>query len=105
MQLSVTGQHLDITPALHQYVSEKIEKIVHHFDNVTNTHVVLSIEKNRHSAEVTLNAAGATLHATAMSENMYAAIDAMSDKLDRQVIKHKEKLSDHRQSDEAPSAE
>ncbi len=103
MQISISGQHLEITPALHSHVSEKVEKIIRHFDNVTNTHVVLHVEKTRHMAEATINAKGATLHATGTSENMYTAIDSMVGKLDRQVIKHKEKLTDHHRSEKFAS--
>lgn len=100
MQLSVSGKHLDITPALRAHVAEKVEKIVRHFDHVTNTHVVLHVEKNRHIAEVTVNTQGASIHASGTAENMYAAIDSMADKLDRQIIKHKEKRTDHHRAPE-----
>ena len=96
MQLNITGQHIEVTDALHDYVKEKIEKVQRHFDHVTTTHVVLSVEKTRQRAEATINASGATIHANSEDEDMYAAIDALSSKLDRQVIKHKEKLKDHR---------
>ncbi|HEB59122.1 MAG TPA: ribosome-associated translation inhibitor RaiA [Gammaproteobacteria bacterium] len=95
MQLSVTGHHVEITDSLRDYVQEKIERIQRHFDQVTNVHVVLSVEKVRHKAEATLHLTGGNLFADAESDDMYAAIDALSDKLDRQVRKHKEKLTDH----------
>ena len=95
MQLSVSGQGMDVSRALHDHIAEKVEKITRHFDHVTNTHVVLRIEKTRHTAEATINAKGATLHAAAVADDMYAAIDAMVGKLDRQVLKHKEKQADH----------
>lgn len=95
MQIAISGQHLDITEALHSHVSEKVEKIVRHFDHLTNTNVVLQVEKTRHMAEATINTKGATLHASSTSDNMYTAIDLLMEKLDRQVIKHKEKLTDH----------
>ncbi|NKB62716.1 MAG: ribosome-associated translation inhibitor RaiA [Gammaproteobacteria bacterium] len=95
MQISITGQHMDITDSLHYHVSEKVEKITRHFDHVTNTNVVLHVEKTRHIAEATINAKGAKIHASSTSDDMYSAIDAMVNKLDSQVIKHKEKLSDH----------
>ena len=101
MKISISGQQMDITPALHKHVEEKVEKIVRHFDHVTSTHVVLHVEKTRHLAEATINAKGATLHASGAAGDMYAAIDAMVDKLDRQVIRHKEKLTDHHRSDES----
>ena len=101
MQISISGQHLDVTESLHHYVSEKIEKIGRHFDHVTNTHVVLQVEKNRHIAEATIAAKGAKIHASDTADDMYAAIDAMVSKLDRQVIKHKEKLTDHHRDEDS----
>ena len=95
MQISVSGQHLEITDSLYHHVSEKVEKIVRHFDSVTKTNVVLHVEKTRHIAEATVNTKGAMIHASSTAENMYSAIDALAHKLDRQVIKHKEKLVDH----------
>jgi len=99
MQISISGQHLDITESLHNHVSEKVEKISRHFDHVTNTNVVLQVEKKRHMAEATINTKGAMIHASSTSDDMYAAIDSMVDKLDRQVIKHKEKMTDHHRND------
>lgn len=101
MQITISGQRMEVTPALHEHVVEKIEKIARHFDHVTNTHVVLQVEKNRHSAEATIRTKGATLHASATADDMYAAIDFMVSKLDRQIIKHKEKLTDHHRNEEA----
>ena len=101
MQLNVTGHHVEITPALHDYVSGKIEKLERHFDHVTNVHVVLSVEKLRHKAEATISITGNNLFADAEDEDMYASIDALIDKLDRQIKKHKEKLTDHRRTEGA----
>jgi ribosome hibernation promoting factor len=95
MQISVSGQHLDVTDSLREYVVSKLSKLERHFDKVTNVHAVLSVEKQRQKAEATIHINGATLFADAENENMYAAIDALTDKLDRQVKKHKEKQSDH----------
>ena len=95
MQITITGQQIDVTPPLRDYVSEKLSRIERHFDNVTQTNVVLHVEKARHLAEATISAKGATLHANAEAADMYAAIDALASKLDRQVKKHKEKSSDH----------
>lgn len=95
MQLSVSGQHLDVTPALRDYVNNKMERLEHHFDHITKLHVVLTVEKLRQKAEATLHASGANLFANAEHEDMYAAIDALTDKLDRQIKKHKEKLKEH----------
>ncbi|HHH49212.1 MAG TPA: ribosome-associated translation inhibitor RaiA [Gammaproteobacteria bacterium] len=98
MQIDVTGQHLDVTPALRDYITGKLERLERHFDKVTNVHAVLSVEKLRQKAEATINANGASLHANAESEDMYAAIDALVDKLDRQIKKHKEKITNHHRS-------
>lgn len=95
MQLTVTGHHVDVTPALRSYVEEKMERIMRHFDHVITTHVVLLVEKERHLAEANVNAKGTTLHATAEAPDMYAAIDFLIAKLDGQVRKFKEKLADH----------
>ena len=100
MQISISGQQLDITESLHNPVSEKVEKIVRHFDHVTNTNVVLHVEKTRHIAEATVNTKGAMIHASSTADDMYTAIDAMAHKLDRQVIKHKEKLTDHHRNED-----
>lgn len=96
MQLNITGHHVEVTPALRDYVNNKLGRLERHFDHVTNVHVVLSVEKLRHKAEATFSITGNTLFATADEEDMYAAIDSLSDKLDRQVKKHKEKLTGRR---------
>ena len=96
MQINLTGHHVDITDALKGYVDSKFERLVRHFDNVLAIHVVLSVEKLRQKAEATLNVNGAKVFADSVHEDMYAAIDALIDKLDRQVLRHKEKKSDHR---------
>jgi putative sigma-54 modulation protein len=98
MQLNLSGHHIDVTPALRTYVTTKIERLERYFDNVTNIHVVLSVEKLSQKAEATLHVSGATLFANAEHEDMYAAIDALADKLDRQIKKHKEKMKDHHQA-------
>lgn len=95
MQISVTGHHVDVTPAMRNYVSSKLGKVERHFDLVTDVHCILTVEKLRHKAEATLNVNGGTIYADATEEDMYAAIDGLVDKLDRQVRKHKEKLVDH----------
>ncbi len=99
MQLNLSGHHIEITPALRSYVASKMERLERHFDQVTNMHVVLSVEKLRQKAEASLHVSGANLFADAENEDMYAAIDALVDKLDRQIKKHKEKLKDHHQSE------
>jgi len=95
MQIKLTGQHLEITEALKSCVDSKLAKLERHFDHITSAHVVLSVEKLRKKAEGTIHVSGASLVADAVHEDMYAAIDALSDKLDRQIRKHKEKLTDH----------
>ncbi|HYQ70517.1 MAG TPA: ribosome-associated translation inhibitor RaiA [Gammaproteobacteria bacterium] len=99
MQINLTGHHVDLTAPLHDYVNSKMERLERHFDHVTDIHVVLSVEKLRHKAEATLHVSGGTLFADAVQEDMYAAIDSLTDKLDRQVKKHKEKLTDHHRSE------
>ncbi len=96
MQLNITGHHVEITPALRTYVTEKLGRLERHFDHVTNVHVVLSVEKLRQKAEATIHITGNDLYADCTEEDMYAAIDALADKLDRQIKKHKEKLTNHR---------
>ncbi|MGI9304339.1 MAG: ribosome hibernation-promoting factor, HPF/YfiA family [Gammaproteobacteria bacterium] len=95
MQIEVTGHHVDITTALRQYVNGKLSRLERHFDDVINVHVILTVEKLRHKAEATMLVSRAKIFADAVEEDMYAAIDGLVDKLDRQVVKHKEKLKDH----------
>lgn len=101
MQLSVTGHHIEITDSLRSYLGTKFARIERHFDNMTDIHCVLTVEKLEHKAEATIHVGGGTLHAEQIDENMYAAIDILVDKLDRQVKKHKEKLTDHHARDVA----
>jgi putative sigma-54 modulation protein len=96
MQINITGHHVELTESMHDYVLAKMEKIERHFDNITNVQVTLSVEKQRQKAEVEMHVSGAQIHATDVQEDMYAAIDGVTDKLDRQVIKHKEKLKKHK---------
>lgn len=96
MQINLTGHHVDITNALRSYVDTKFERLERHFDHVTNVHVVLTVEKLRQKAEANLHLNGANVFADATHEDMYAAIDSLVDKLDRQVKKHKEKITNHR---------
>lgn len=101
MNISLSGHHVEITPALRAYLTNKLERIQRHFDHVMDMTVVLSVEKLRQKAEATLHVSGASLHADAEDGDMYAAIDALADKLDRQIKKHKEKLTDHHRSEGA----
>ena len=96
MQVSVTGRHVEVTEAMKQHVEDKIGKIKRHFDHVTDIHVILTVEKLEQKAEATVQISGAKLFADDVQEDMYAAIDNMVDKLDRQIIKHKEKIQSHR---------
>jgi putative sigma-54 modulation protein len=96
MQISLTGHHVDITDSLKAYVDSKFERLERHFDHVTNVHVILSVEKLRQKAEAKMHVNGADLFADCVEEDMYAAIDGLMDKLDRQVKKHKEKLKHHK---------
>ena len=91
MQLSISGHHVDLTESINTYIEQKFEKLDRHSDQITQVHVVLNLEKLRHLAEATAHVTGAELFATADAEDMYTAIDQLVDKLDRQVIKHKEK--------------
>ena len=94
MQLSISGHHVDVTDALRSYVEEKLQKLERHYDHITNTHVILTVEKLEQRAEATVHISGAEVFADANCDDMYAAIDKLTDKLDRQILKHKEKLQD-----------
>lgn len=97
MQLNLSGHHVEITDSMRAYVEEKLTKLERHFDHLTNVQVILSVEKLEQKAEASLHLAGGNdIHAESVNGDMYAAIDAMVDKLDRQVLKHKEKLKSHR---------
>ncbi len=95
MQLNITGHHLELSPALNDYVKSKLNRIQRHFDNVVDAHFVLGVEKQLHRAEATIHVAGNTIHAASEHSDMYAAIDSTIDKLDRQVKRHKEKITEH----------
>ena len=97
MQLSITGRHIDVTDALRNYVTTKINRLERHYDHITKVQVVLAVNKAGQTAEAIVHAGRQhDIFADAKADDMYAAIDALSDKLDRQLIKHKEKLTDHR---------
>lgn len=95
MQINLTGHHMEITDSLRNYVNEKMGKLERHFDKVSNTHVILSVEKDTHKAEATVHMSGNDIFAEASENDMYASIDGLVDKLDRQVKKFKEKLKNH----------
>ena len=99
MQLNLTGHHVDLTQAMREHVQDKFKKLERHFDHVTNVNVVLTVEKLIMKAEASVNISKGQLFADATSNDMYAAIDALVDKLDRQILKHKEKLTDHHRGD------
>jgi len=99
MQVNLTGHHIEITDSLKDYLNTKLTRIERHFDNVTDISCILSVEKLRHKAEAKINVSGGTLFADSVEEDMYAAIDSLIDKLDRQIVKHKEKLTDHHARD------
>ena len=99
MQINITGHHLNLTTPLKDYVEKKFERLTRHFDHVINIHVVLTVEKLIHRAEASLQVSGNKLFADASDDGMYAAVDSLVDKLDRQIVKHKEKLKDHHQGD------
>jgi len=99
MRVNLTGHHVEITPALKDYLNSKFDRIERHFDNVTAINCILTVEKLRHKAEAKINVRGSTLFADAVEDDMYAAIDGLVDKLDRQIKKHKEKLTDHHARD------
>lgn len=102
MQLNLTGHHVEITDALRQYVQKKLERVERHFDKVSNTHVILSVDSVRHKAEATVNMSGNNIFAEHTESDMYAAIDGLMDKLDRQVTKHKQKVKDHHKGHNEP---
>ena len=95
MQMTISGHHVEVTQALKDYVTEKLDRVERHFDQITSLHVILSIDKLVQKAEATLRAAGTEIFANAESSDMYAAIDELTDKLDRQIKRHKEKLHRH----------
>ncbi|MBK1632419.1 ribosomal subunit interface protein [Thiohalocapsa halophila] len=104
MQINLTGHHVDITEPLKDYVDTKFDRLARHFDDVINVHVILSVEKLRQKAEATIHVNGGNVFADAVHEDMYAAIDGLIDKLDRQVIKYKEKRQNHRGNNNAKAA-
>ena len=100
MNLSLTGHHVSITPSIRTYVESKFERVTRHFDHVIDVNVILSVQKLRQKAEVTVHVRGKDLYAECDDEDLYAAIDSLVDKLDRQVLRYKDRLKDHQH--EAP---
>ncbi len=99
MNIQMSGQHVEITAAIRNSIEEKIGRLKKHFDHVVDVHVTLKVEKLSHTAEATIHVRGHTLFAVARAADMYAAIDDLVGKLDRQIIKHKEKLKSHHEKD------
>ena len=104
MRIETYGQQLEVTPALQDYVESKLQRLDRHFDQPIGVRVQLGLRKPEHHAEATLSVPGRTLHADAGGENMYAAIDMLADKLDRLILKHKEKQQQHNAARPAPAA-
>ena len=96
MRVHLSGHHVEVTPPLHSYVDRKLGRILKRFDRLIDVHCVLTVEKLRHEAEATVRLRGSTIHAAAVEDDMYAAIDSLSDKLEEQIRRHKEKDRDHR---------
>jgi putative sigma-54 modulation protein len=96
MNLNVSGHHLAVTPAIRSYVEAKLERVARHFDHVIDAHVILTVDKLRKKAEVTLHVRGKDLHCECEENDLYAAIDLLADKLDRQVLRYKDKRFDKR---------
>lgn len=95
MNLQISGHHLEVTPAIRDYVTGKLERVTRHFDNVIDVNVILSVEKLKQKAEVTVHLPGKDIFVEETGEDLYAAVDNLVDKLDRQVQKYKQKLQDH----------
>jgi ribosome hibernation promoting factor len=95
MNLNIHGHHLDVTPALRSYVLDKLARIRRHFDNVIDVDVVLSVVKLQQKAEITLRVRGSALHAECCEPDLYASIDVVMDKLDRQVLRYKDRVKNH----------
>jgi len=96
MQLNVSGHHVEVTDSLRNYIATKLERLERHFDRITNMSVILSVEKQRQKAESTIHISGGEIYADAEHDDLYAAIDRLADKLDRQLIKKKEKTKGHK---------
>jgi putative sigma-54 modulation protein len=95
MNLTVSGHHVAVTPAMREYVLSKMDRVVRHFDNVIDVNVILSVQKLLQKAEVSVHVRGKDIHVECIEENMYASIDGLVDKLDRQILKYKDKAFAH----------
>lgn len=96
MQLQMSGRNIEITPALRELTEKKLKKLEQHFTHITNIHIILEVNKIRQIAEAIVSIPKNTIHAQAESDDMYKTIDDLMEKLKSQLIKHKEKDSDHR---------
>lgn len=92
MHIQITAKNIDLTDAIRSYVNKKIGKVKKYFDQVIEVHVVLEVQKNLHTAEVLVNAKGVFLKGLEKSEDLYASIDLAVDKIERQLVKYKEKI-------------
>jgi putative sigma-54 modulation protein len=99
MNLQISGHHVEVTPALRVYVENKLDPVIRHFDRVTGVSVILSLDKLKQKAEVTVHVPGKDIYVESAEDDLYAAIDVLFDKLDRQVQKHKQKVQDHHRID------
>ena len=95
MNLQISGHHLEVTPAIRDYVTGKLERVTSHFDNVIGVNVILSVEKLKQKAEVTVHLPGKDIFVEETGEDLYAAVDSLVDKLDRQVVRHKDRIKNH----------
>ena len=103
MNLTISGHHLEVTPAIREYVQNKLERVKRHFDQVIDISVILSVDnfpekEKRQKAEINLRLAGKTVYVESLSQDLYAAIDTLIDKLDRQVMKYNDRVQDHKHS-------
>lgn len=95
MNLKISGHHVEVTPAIREYVMNKLTRVLRHFDQVIDAQVIMTVEGTRQKAEISVHVRGRDLYCDATDVDLYTAIDLMMDKLDRQVIKHKDKLQAH----------
>jgi putative sigma-54 modulation protein len=101
MRIDISGHQMEVTPALRDYVNDKFARVARHYDHHAEARVILSVDKLEQKAEATIATAGKTVHADAIAPDMYAAIDLLADKLDRLLIKQKEKMTDHHRGESA----
>jgi len=97
MQINFTGHGLEVTPALREFTTGKLEKLLRHFDKITSINVIFEVDKLRQIAEATVHVPKSELHARSEADDLYSAVDGLMDKLDRLLVKHKEKMKDHRE--------